>query len=325
MLKTLALGLPVGLLFGYALQRGRFCMYSAFRDLFFARDFTLFRAYIMALFVQMAIIHGLDAAGYLTVRPFGFTWLAAIVGGLIFGAGISLAGGCASGNWYRIGEGMVGSILAVLGYGLGVSATFWGPLNPLSTYLRAFRAPSALGSLQGLTGLPKWTAVIALILGFGGVWLARSPRPKVFTGWPWTKAGVVIGLIASFAWIASAEVGRNFGMSFTGPSGMIIRYVTTGQESSLSWDSWMIIGVPMGAFISAAWSNEFKWRAPAPDRMAKQLVGGLMMGFGAATAGGCNIEHSLTGLAALSTTSLLATIFIILGSWLGTYIFFMRR
>ena len=124
MLKTLALGLPVGLLFGYALQRGRFCMYSAFRDLFFARDFTLFRAYIMALFVQMVIIHGLDAAGYLTVRPFGFTWLAAIVGGLIFGAGISLAGGCASGNWYRIGEGMVGSILAVLGYGLGVSATF---------------------------------------------------------------------------------------------------------------------------------------------------------------------------------------------------------
>jgi hypothetical protein len=324
MLKTLALGLPVGLLFGYALQRGRFCMYSAFRDLFFARDFTLFRAYILALLVQMAIIHGLDAAGYLTVRPFGFTWLAAIVGGLIFGAGISLAGGCASGSWYRIGEGMVGSILAVLGYGLGVAATFWGALNPLSTYLRAYRAPYALGSLQGLTGFSKWT-VIALIIGIGGVWLARSPRPKVFTGWPWTKAGVVIGLIAALAWIASAGVGRNFGMSFTGPSGMIIRYVTTGQDSSLGWGSWMIIGVPMGAFISAIWSNEFKWRAPAPDRMAKQFVGGLMMGFGAAAAGGCNIGHSLTGLAALSTTSLLATIFIIIGSWLGTYIFFMRR
>ncbi len=156
MLKTLALGLPVGLLFGYALQRGRFCMYTAFRDLLFARDFTLFRAYILALLVQMAIIHGLDAAGYLTVRPFEFTWLAAIVGGSIFGVGISLAGGCASGSWYRIGEGMVGSILAVLGYGLGVAATFWGPLNPLSAYLSAYRTPYALASLQGLTGLPKW-------------------------------------------------------------------------------------------------------------------------------------------------------------------------
>jgi hypothetical protein len=59
--------------------------------------------------------------------------------------------------------------------------------------------------------------------------------------------------------------------------------------------------------------------------MVKQLIGGMMMGFGAATAGGCNIGHSLTGIGALSVTSLLATVFIILGSWLGTYLFFMRR
>ncbi len=324
MIKTLALGLPVGLLFGYALQRGRFCMYTAFRDLLFARDATLFRAYVLALLVQMAIIHGLDAAGYLTVRHFAFTWLAAIVGGGIFGVGIALAGGCASGTWYRIGEGMVGSILAVLGYGVGVAATFWGALRPLSAYLRSFQAPYALGSIQGLTGLPKW-GVIGAFLVIGGVWLWRSPRPRVFTGWGWDRTGLAVGLIAALAWIASAGVDRHFGMSFTGPSGDVIRYVTTGKEAALGWGTWMILGVPLGAFAGAFLSSEFKWRAPAPDRMVKQLIGGLMMGFGAATAGGCNIGHSLTGLGALSTTSLLATAFIILGSWLGTYVFFTRR
>ena len=167
MLKMLVLGLPVGLLFGYALQRGRFCMYTAFRDLLMARDATLFRAYILALLIQMAIIHGLDAAGFLTVRHFAFTWLAAIMGGSIFGVGISLAGGCASGSWYRIGEGMVGSIFAVLGYGLSVAATIWGALRPFSAHLRSYQAPYALGSIQGLTGYPKW-AVIALFLAIGG-------------------------------------------------------------------------------------------------------------------------------------------------------------
>ena len=66
-------------------------------------------------------------------------------------------------------------------------------------------------------------------------------------------------------------------------------------------------------------------QAPAPERMVKQLAGGILMGFGAATAGGCNIGHGLTGLGALSTASLLAILFILLGTWAGTWLFFLRR
>ena len=62
-------------------------MYTAFRDLLIARDGTLFRAYILALLVQMAIIHGLRALSLLVVEPFAFTWLASIVGSFIFGLG----------------------------------------------------------------------------------------------------------------------------------------------------------------------------------------------------------------------------------------------
>lgn len=322
--QALLLGLPVGLLFGFVLQRGRFCMYTAFRDLLLARDATLFRAYVLALLVQMAIIHALAAFGLLVVPTFGFPWLAAVAGAFVFGLGIVLAGGCSSGTWYRVGEGMVGSWMAALGYCIGVGATFWGILAPAARYLRAFRAPAGAESLPGLLGAPKG-AVLAVLLAGGGIWLARSPRPRAFTGWGWTTTGAAIGLVAALAWVASEAAGRSFGLSMTGPSGALVRYVTAGDPSAAGWGMWSLVGVPLGALLAAGLSGEFKWRAPEPERMAKQLAGGVLMGFGAATAGGCNIGHSLTGLAALSSASLVATVFIILGSWTGTYFFFMRR
>ncbi|MFQ5539147.1 MAG: YeeE/YedE thiosulfate transporter family protein, partial [Candidatus Binatia bacterium] len=72
-------------------------------------------------------------------------------------------------------------------------------------------------------------------------------------------------------------------------------------------------------------NNEFKWRAPQPRRMMQQALGGALMGTGAVIAGGCNIGNSLTGLGILSLTSFVATVFFILGTWSGTYLFFVRQ
>lgn len=88
-----ALGLAVGLPFGYALQRGRFCMNSAFRDIVLAKDLTLVRAYVLALLTQMIGVHALAEAGWIAlVRP-PFWWQAALIGGFIFGWGMALSGG----------------------------------------------------------------------------------------------------------------------------------------------------------------------------------------------------------------------------------------
>ena len=93
MLKAALLGLPVGLAFGYALQRGRFCMNSAFRDLLLTRDVTIFRAYVLALLVQMVGLQLLRELGLVDVGGAPFWWGAAIIGGLVFGWGMALAGG----------------------------------------------------------------------------------------------------------------------------------------------------------------------------------------------------------------------------------------
>jgi hypothetical protein len=93
MLRTIVLGLVVGIAFGYALQRGRFCMNSAFRDILVARDLTLFRAYVLALLIQMVGVRAMAALGWFETHPTPFFWQATLLGGFVFGLGMAFSGG----------------------------------------------------------------------------------------------------------------------------------------------------------------------------------------------------------------------------------------
>ncbi len=108
-------GLFIGILFGFALQRGRFCMNSAIRDLALLKDNTLMKAVGVAVLVQMVGFPLLSWAGLITLNPKPLFWGANLVGGIVFGIGMVLAGGCASGITYRVGEGVVAALSAVIG------------------------------------------------------------------------------------------------------------------------------------------------------------------------------------------------------------------
>jgi len=326
MLEKLVLGLGVGILFGFALQRGRFCMYTAFRDMLLIKDFTLFKAYLLALLIQIVLIHLLNHWGVISFGVGRFFWLGAITGGFIFGLGMTLAGGCSSSSFYRVGEGMVGSFVAVLTFIIFAAATSAGVFRPLAVALYSYNMDMGAGSatISNLFGVNDWLMIIILVLG-GGLWLfwGRSPRPA--RGWGWCKTGITIGLIAALAWWASALTDRHYGLAMTGPSASVLLYLTSGNSGHLDWGTFQLIGIPLGAFIAASWNNEFRWRSPQPKRIMLQALGGAMMGIGAVIARGCNIGNSLTGLGTMSLTSLVATVFLILGTWSGTYLFFMRQ
>jgi hypothetical protein len=112
----------LGIALGFILQRGRFCLNSAFRDIIFIQDLTFFRAYLLCLVVAIIGTNVLESAGLIMtydqeagrfvsteLMRQSFVPVANILGGFLFGLGIVLAGGCASGIDYRLGEGQIGA------------------------------------------------------------------------------------------------------------------------------------------------------------------------------------------------------------------------
>ncbi len=340
-------GLLLGGIFGFVLQRGRFCMNTAFRDTIFIKDFTMFYAYLLALAIMIVGANFLEDMGLLTLKRQTFYPLANIIGGYVFGLGIVLAGGCGSGIVYRTGEGQLAAWFAVLGFFLGIGATTDGILNPVLLLLKnenvsvslAGKPNAALWELFGSGLTVKWgvIAILAVIL------LLVILKGKPFSmgkqkGFYWSVTAVLVGLTGVVTFWASEYWGGGFarGLNFTTPTGEVFFTLLTGDAKSkffpmfnlgpfkITWAAFYIIGVPLGAYISAKILKEFTWKAPAAKDLLTVFGGSLMMGFGAVAAGGCNVGQALTGFATLSVGSIVASIAIILGNWTMVYFKFIK-
>jgi len=333
-------GLIVGVLFGFVLQRGRFCMNSAFRDIILLKEFKLAKAVVIALITLMIGFAIFAMAGVIDLAPFPLKIWGAVVGGLVFGIGMVLAAGCASGTTYRVGEGMIGSLVAGFGLTLGALMTKFGVLVEVKNALQA----TVIGTGPALTLFGEfnttWTPVFMLILGIVGAVLTfyfwGLPALKKRTegeplikfdnavesifkkAYPWWVTGIVIGIIGTVAYIVANGV-----LGITGGWMDLSLWLTTGDV--VVWAGFIIVGAILGSFISAFISGEFKIRVPKDGLiLLKQLIGGILMGFGAVTAMGCNITNILGGVPQLSLHSIITGACIMFGSWIMAYLLFMR-
>ena len=344
-----------GLVFGFILQRGRYCMNSAFRNLIFTNDFTLFRSYLLSLIIAIIGANLLEDLGFMGegLRRQAFAPFANIVGGYIFGIGIVMAGGSGSGVFYKTGEGLISAFITIIGFVVGIVQTSKGILSPLYARFRSFKV--GIGGEEGpalwdLFGGPwaKWiiiAIIVVIILPYilKGKPFAKAPSRRVgefvsLGGFSWPLAGLLIGLTIVFAWWASARWGgQATGLSLTGPSSEFFLALLLGDSRSTdqmfnfwnlfksSWAALYIPVIPLGAYISAKGLKEFKIKTIPVQEMIMAFIGGLFMGFGAIIAGGCEIGHSLTGVSALSVASIITTIFIILGNWTMVYYKFIKH
>lgn len=322
---TLLSGTVVGVAFGYALQRGRFCTNTGFRDILLLGDSTLFRAWALAVLVQLLGVTALSSLGLLTTTAPPFWWAANILGGLLFGIGMVLAGGCSSGTCYRVGEGLAGSLLALLGFGAGIVVMGQGALLPLQTALRSriLGIDGQTMTVDNLLGVDPWWVVTPLALALL-IWFWRSGRSSYRSGgWEWQWAGAALGLIGIVAWLASTASGRPFGLSMTGPLRSWFALLF-GGGGTIDWGSMLIVGLLLGSFLSAGAHRELRWRVPKGERLLQAGIGGVLMGLGAQLAGGCTIGHSLTGLSVLSVGSVVSTLAILTGAWGTAYWLFIR-
>jgi len=107
-----------GVAYGMMLQYGRFCFASASRDLFAAGVPRMAVGILIALLFFSVIQAILAATDMSTFHPAPRS-IHVVIAGFIFGIGMVLAGGCASGSLYKIGEGNGTSMLAIIGISFG--------------------------------------------------------------------------------------------------------------------------------------------------------------------------------------------------------------
>ncbi len=289
-------------------------MNSAFRDVIFVNDITLLRAWLLALVISIIganFIEDIGLMGADGLRRQAFAPIAAVIGGYIFGLGIVMAGGCGSGVLYKQGEGQFAATIATFGFGVGLISTMHGPLKPISKFLKSYKVSigggedaitsPALWDILGGQGM-KWIiiAVIAAIIipvVLKGKPFAKGPKK----GWSWSVGGALIGVVVVLAWWASYFWGGQArGLSFSGPLSDFLMFALTGNSQApfdpmfnilgigvITWSALYVIGVPLGAYMSSKGLGEFKLTAPKdPNELVRVFLGGLVMGFGGAVAGG---------------------------------------
>jgi uncharacterized membrane protein YedE/YeeE len=339
MATAIITGLIVGIIFGFVMQRGRFCMNSAIRDTALLQDYTLLKSVGVAILLEMLGFGIMAAAGMIEPAPKPFFGWANLVGSFIFGIGMVVAGGCASGITYRVGEGMLGALAAVIGLATTGTMTAMGILKPIMVALRPAEAKSP--TLASVLGMDYWLLALIIAIVAGAIWffLARkngdddlagdssaSLSDKIFkNGWNWLVTGIGIGIVGIISYPISAAAGRNYPLGITAGWIQWVKVLILRVEGqAVNWIAAMVVGIVIGALVAALVAGEFKFRFPGWGMMGQAFLGGLIMGFGAVTSGGCNVTHILSGIPLLSIGSFLAAISIALGAWATAYLIFVR-
>jgi len=317
-----------GLAFGYVIQRGGFCLTRAISNLALMGDAGIMRSYVLAMLVAVVGVHILTGLGLVEVPVRPFRWLANVLGGLLFGVGMILSGGCSGSTWYRVGEGAVGAWVILLGFAIGATTVAVGALDPLRRALQRpviTTGPGAAPTLANVTGLPPWI-VIAVLAAAAGLWMWWA-RGEVggHAKWPWPVTGAAVGVMIAMGWWASTYGDRPVGITFAANTGHLLTYPMVGYPTKATWSMWMALGVPVGAFVSAKRAGEFGWKVPPGDSLVKIFAGGLLMGGAALIAEGCNINQGLTNSATLALGSLLTFAAMGAGAWLTLWALYMRR
>jgi uncharacterized membrane protein YedE/YeeE len=228
--------IPIGFLFGFFLERSDLCGASAFSEVVLMRDGRKLGGIWVLIVVSMLAFAAGSGMGWISLNPKPLIWANYLVGGVLFGVGMVLAGGCVSGTLFKAGQGNLNSMAALVGIPIGVAAVEYGPLKDLLAFLKESVIPSSDGgamTLASLTGFSYGTLAAAFALATLAVVLLRRRRTpnrrssaidngnaslgqRVLTrSWkPW-HSGVAIGLLALAAYASSAASGRNYPLGVT--------------------------------------------------------------------------------------------------------------
>jgi uncharacterized membrane protein YedE/YeeE len=314
-------------LFGALAQKSRFCLRAATLEIAHGQvgermAIWLFTFSIALMATQALILLGLFDTG--TVRQLNNrgSLSGAVIGGLMFGCGMTLTRACASRMVVLSATGNLRALLSGLVFAVVVQMSRDGVLSPLRAAINDWWTIDA--SSRDMIAMFHMGNARALL--FGAFWLAlgvliavrRRLRPTVWL------AAAGAGLMVAAAWafnysasISSFELAPVHSLSFSSPSADVLMFVLSPPGTALSFDLALIPGVFAGAFLAAAAAGELKLEGfHDGESMRRYIAGGCLMGFGAVLAGGCAVGAGVSGAAVFSLTA-----WIVLWSmWIGAVI-----
>ncbi|MGP4068435.1 YeeE/YedE family protein [Halobacillus sp. B29] len=341
----------IGLAFGLALLYARFGFTSAFRRLISVGNVQGLQAHMLMLAVATTLFAIILATGFsfTGVAPQGYVFpagLAVVAGSFMFGIGMQMGSGCASGTLYTVGGGKSSMFLTLLGF-IGGSVLgayhigFWRDLPSLPAI--------SLAESTGLGYFGGWVLQILIFLGIYGatVKFARRKNPPQMTpltttsgwkklwrgAWPLLVAAVILGILNA---ITLTVRGNPWGIT----SAFALwgsKFLQTFGVDVASWTYWqgsdalnktvladstsvMNFGIILGAFIAASFQGNFKPGKIKPGIAAASIIGGGLMGYGARLAFGCNIGAYFGGIASFSLHGWVWMIMALAGTYLALFI-----
>lgn len=322
-------GLAVGAIFAIALQRFRFCLVAGISSWLLIRDARQSLAFATAALVaitgtQLLEIHDIVPIAESAYRNSSLDWFGATFGGLLFGIGATLAGGCAARTLLRSMEGSAHSMIVLLAFAVVAAITQFGFLEPVRLTLTHSTAIS-LGTDAGLAAIlsvSPWlvlaVVVVALLVFIYGCW-RRTPDKAVLV------IGIVVGALVVTSWYITGVLAQDemnplkpSAMTLSGPLARFGYLLLTGSTPALSFSVCFVIGTAVMSLLLALISRQFRFTLPRKGMTKWALLGGALMGFGAILAYGCNIGQGMSGLSTLSVESLLAVIGMVSGITLTT-------
>ena len=327
------IGAAGGLLLGLAARLGRFCTMGAIEDYLYSNSSVRLRMWGMAIGVAVVSSFLMLELGYLTLSQtyyFSIAWMpvASVLGGLVFGYGMALAGNCGFGSMARLGGGDLRAFVIVLVMGVSAYAVLSGPF----AYIRdaVFPQVPPTGEIpQGIahlvahfTGLnANWIGIVigALIIL---AMLAGSEFRQDASSVIWAS---VVGLAVVSGWVGTQWVANTgfedlpvVSHSFSAPLGEAILFTMTASGRSLSFAVGSVGGVWLGAFIGSLIKGHFRWEAcEDPRELRRQIIGAALMGAGAVVALGCTVGQGITAFSLLAYSAPVTFVAIFAGAAFG--------
>jgi len=337
---TLAFALAFVL--GAVANRTSFCTMGAITDVVNFGDWRRLRMWVLAMAVAIAGAALLQSAGLIDLSKTIYTnpqvpWVSHVVGGALFGFGMTLGSGCGSKTLIRAGAGNLKSIVVLTFLAIAAYMTLKGAFAPLRANgldpLRldlggAFGAKTSdLPALAVAAGLPA-IARLALPLAVAALLAVFVFRDGGFrASREYIVGGLVVGAIIVAGWYVSGHIGylaedpqtleehfiatnsgRMESYSFVAPVGYLLELLLlwTDQSRVVTFGIAGVLGVLLGSLAMALATRTFRWEGFASvEDTCNHIVGGILMGFGGVTALGCTIGQGLTGISTLAVGSIL--------------------